>query len=133
MNRLVHLVLASVVASVFIVVVSGDATTQKKILNEISDYDDAPVGGLLSEVLGNLVWSARATSYSSLLTLNVANVILLGIIVIALAYYFGDGFARRSYSGVGEINLDGLMSAVTSLTPVVQEALRIYQHVEHSQ
>lgn len=131
-------VLVAVVASTEVMMKEGEDL--QKGGNEVSEERSAVGMERLWELLlgGSKAWIARATSYSSLLTLNVANVLLLGIITIAFAYYFGGGIplGRSLPSGEGESDLQQLTSsvkkAVSSLMPVVQEALRIYHRLEHS-
>lgn len=132
-------VLVAVVASTEVMMKEED---HQKGGNEVSEERNAAGVERLWELLlgGSKAWIARATSYSSLLTLNVTNVLLLGVITIAFAYYFGGGIPlgrSLSPSEGGGSDLQQLTSsvrrAVSSLMPVVQEALKIYHRLEHSQ
>ncbi|KAK3860620.1 hypothetical protein Pcinc_033341 [Petrolisthes cinctipes] len=123
--------------SVFFVVVVAVASTEV-LLTENQSWEEPEersdgVGRLWELLASRTSWISRATSYSSLLTLNVANVLLLGIITIALAYYFGGGVPLgRSLGGVSELHVSSVRKAVLSVMPVVQEALKIYHRLEHS-
>ncbi|XP_063882985.1 uncharacterized protein LOC135112474 [Scylla paramamosain] len=87
--------------------------------------------------------SNRATTYSSLLTLNVSNAIVVALFAAAGAFYytgipfvsirrsvsdFWDSFGIVDFmdSGLSRVWDSGLSDALAALVPVVQEALRVY-------
>ncbi|XP_045117237.1 uncharacterized protein LOC123507946 [Portunus trituberculatus] len=87
--------------------------------------------------------SNRATTYSSLLTLNVSNAIVVALFAAAGAFYytgipfvsirrsvtsFWDSFGIADFmdSGLSRVWDSGLSDALATLLPVVQEALRVY-------
>lgn len=89
---------------------------------------------VLSEVVLRLVEVARSTSYSSLLTLNVTNIIILAFVAfIALGYFgfidVGLGLGR-SFGSSLDFDLSSVGKAVSSVAPLVHQALETYSSLQ---
>ncbi|XP_037774834.1 uncharacterized protein LOC119571708 [Penaeus monodon] len=89
---------------------------------------------LLSEMVLRLVEAARSTSYSSLLTLNVTNIIILAFVAfIALGYFgfidVGLGLGR-SFGNSLDLDLSAVGRAASSLAPLVHQALETYSSLQ---
>ncbi|XP_068233934.1 uncharacterized protein [Palaemon carinicauda] len=89
--------------------------------------------GIISDLIVMLVEAARSTSYSSLLTLNVTNVIILACSAFFFFSYYGFiPVGRRSLDGPGSFDVSALSSAVAAIAPSVRKALEIYAHLQEN-
>ena len=120
-----------------VILITSEAYTPK-------ENEDNPIISSNERIDSRQVFKpSRATTYSSLLTLNVSNAIVVALVAAAGAFYYGGipfVSIRRSVSsiwdsmgvynvfeyGLADLWDSGLSDAVTALTPVVQEALRVY-------
>ncbi|XP_042867088.1 uncharacterized protein LOC122249944 [Penaeus japonicus] len=90
----------------------------------------------LSEIVLRLVEVARSTSYSSLLTLNVTNIIILAFVAfIALGYFgfidVGLGLGR-SFGGGYDLDYSSIGKSMSSVASLVHQALETYANLQEA-
>lgn len=118
----------------------GDTYGSEKVVNSPSREKIYSAIRKGQEAAREIATTNRATTYSSLLTLNVSNTIVVALLAAAGAFYYGGVpffSIRRSITGLWDrwdsgfsdmwqSGLSGLGDAIQALTPVVQEAIRVY-------